>query len=501
MANKAISNNSEQELFAMEQLGVTYRAKPALRAIDWRWQAGQHWAVLGANGAGKSTLAKVLSAELKHYSGTLKRGAKLLPSQVSFVCFERGSLRREKDRKLDCTEYEESGVDLGTSVANLLPAQRAHDSLYQQTIELLALEPLLNRGIRYLSTGEFRKALFAAAVLAEPELLILDSPLDGLDRETQSRLSGAINSLIDELPAVLILCRGLSEIPQACSHVLVLEAGKILIAGERETVCRQSEVTAGLSAPKLTFSAPAEPIRQAEAQRNDVGSAIELHKVSVSFGQKVVFQDLSWSLAKGQHCMISGPNGSGKSTLLDLLTGDNHKAYGQQVALFGRRRGSGESVWDVKNLFGRVDAQMQFAIPSGSTVLAVVLSGFFDSLGLRNQASDQQKFLARNWLAALGLDEYASMHVDTLSFGLQRLVLLARAMVKSPPLLLLDEATLALDAGHRSLLLRAVEHVVDQGNTQLLFVSHTVGERPSCINQLLEFFPTEAGSRVRVSDL
>ncbi|MEM6300391.1 MAG: ATP-binding cassette domain-containing protein [Pseudomonadota bacterium] len=501
MVINAERDSNEQVLFVMEQLGFTYRAKPALRGINWRWEEGQHWAVLGANGAGKSTLAKILSAELKHYSGQLNRGAKLQPSAIAFVCFEQGSLRRDRDRKLDCAEFEESGFDSGTTVADLLPAFEARDTLYQETVELLELESLLERGIRYLSTGEFRKALFAAALLARPELLILDSPLDGLDRQTQARLGTAINSLIRRLPAVLVLCRALDEVPQACSHVLVLETGKAMAAGERDPVLKRTDVTASLSAPKLVFSVPSEILGHAKEERHDASNAIELHNVSVSFDRKAVFRDLSWTLAKGQHCMISGPNGSGKSTLLDLLTGDNHKAYGQQVSLFGLRRGSGESVWDVKNLFGRVDAKMQFAIPSGSTTLSVVLSGFFDSLGLRNQASDQQKRIAKSWLVALGLSEFGSVEFHTLSFGLQRLVLLARAMVKAPPLLLLDEATLALDAGHRNLLLRAVEHVIAQGKTQLLFVSHTIGERPSCINQHLEFFPTESGSTVRVSEL
>jgi len=142
---------------------------------------------------------------------------------------------------------------------------------------------------------------------------------------------------------------------------------------------------------------------------------------------------------------------------------------------------------------------MQFAVPSGSRVLDVVLSGHFDSLGLRERPSDRQTACGRSWLAALGLAPWAQEEFHTLSFGLQRLVLLARAMVKDPRILLLDEATLSLDAGHRRLLLEAVDHVVGGSRCQLLFVSHTPGEVPACINQLLRFEPQEGGSRVTVS--
>jgi molybdate transport system ATP-binding protein len=232
---------------------------------------------------------------------------------------------------------------------------------------------------------------------------------------------------------------------------------------------------------------------------NSDEATIELTRVSASFGDLCVFRDVSWRFEAHQHCLIAGPNGCGKSTLLDLLTGDNHKAYGQDVRLFGQRRGSGESVWDIKRRFGRVDARMQFAVPAGSRVLDVVLSGHFDSIGLRDRPSDRQRERARAWLRALDLEALAGEEFQTLSFGLQRLVLLARAMVKDPRVLLLDEATLSLDDGHRRLLLEAIDHSITASSCQLLFVSHTAGEVPDCINQCLRFEPRPDGSRVTVT--
>ncbi len=484
-------------LFSLQQLGLSYRARPVLQGLNWDWQPGEHWAVLGANGAGKTALATVICGEQTHYAGRYERGATLLDGGIAYVCFERGRRLCERDQKLDCAEFESNASDTGTRVRELLPGN-INDPETAAVIRLLGLESLLERGLRYISTGEMRKTLLASALLSKPALLILDSPLDGLDAATQVRLSQALNEIMGQTPAVMLLCRSPQEIPSACNRLLVLEHGRIIARGEITALLDRPEVRRISEPPPLQFSAP--PGLGEKRKAGTDTATLELNDVSVSFGLLCVFRDLNWRMAPHQHCLIAGPNGSGKSTLLDLLTGDNHKAYGQDVRLFGQRRGSGESVWDIKARFGRVDARMQFAVPNGSTVEAVVLSGFYDSIGLRDRPTDLQRQSARRWLSALGLDTQLKTEFHTLSFGLQRLVLLARAMVKDPAILLLDEATLSLDPGHRRLLLDAIDHLVEQGRCQLLFVSHTAGELPRCINQILQFEPQKGGSRVSVQD-
>lgn len=485
-------------LFSMEQLALSYRAKPALQGINWEWNHGEHWAILGANGAGKTALASIISMEQTRFAGRFERSKMLQEGGTAYVCFERVRQLCERDQKLDTAEFESNAQDIGTRVRDLLPNNGSSASEQDAVIGLLDIQGILDRGLRYISTGQMRKALLASALLRKPALLILDSPLDGLDVLTQQRLSEALNSIMAKTPAVLTLCRSPDEIPNACTHLMLLERGRIVTTGQSNTVLSSTEGRRALQAPLLEFGAP--PIKEQPAVADRSTPTIELENVSVSFGELCVFQALNWRMDSQHHSVIAGPNGCGKSTLLDLLTGDNHKAYGQNVSLFGKRRGSGESVWDIKARFGRVDARMQFAVPNGSTVEAVVLSGFFDSIGLRDRPSDLQRAAARQWLASLGLSKQQKAEFHTLSFGLQRLTLLARAMVKDPAILLLDEATLSLDPGHRRLLLEAVDHVVDQGNCQLLFVSHTVGELPDCINQVLQFEPHEDGSRVTVSD-
>jgi molybdate transport system ATP-binding protein len=496
----SVSTVTDDSLFQLHGLSFSYRARPVLRGIHWRWERGEHWAVLGPNGAGKSSLAAILSGEQKHFAGRIERSERLERGGIAYVCFETGRRLCERDRKLDCAEFEGSASDTGTRVRDLLADGSASATRRQALIDLLGLDRILERGLRHVSTGEMRKTLLASALLREPALLILDSPLDGLDLATQERLAKALDGIIEQSPAVLVLSRSAAEVPAACNRLLLLGEGRVLAQGPRADLLESPQARRLLAAPGLEFRAPARPASEAEGRRLDACDAtFELKGVSASFGELCVFRDLDWRFEAQHHALIAGPNGCGKSTLLDLLTGDNHKAYGQDVRLFGQRRGSGESVWDIKRRFGRVDARMQFAVPAGSRVLDVVLSGHFDSIGLRDRPSDRQRERGRAWLQALDLDQYSAEEFATLSFGLQRLVLLARAMVKDPRILLLDEATLSLDEGHRRLLLEAIDHSIASSRCQLLFVSHTAGEVPACINQCLRFEPQPDGSRITVS--
>ena len=479
----------------LHNVNLTYRALPALRGINWSLQAGQQWACLGPNGAGKTSLARVLSGEASHYSGDIQRSARLADAGVAYVCFEQARALCDRDRKLDDSEFRADASDPGTTVQAVILNGRAADERFDHWVARLGIGHILQRGLRYISTGEMRKTLLIRAILGDPALLILDSPLDGLDLASQGEMRRVIDELLHSRISLLMLCRQFDDIPAGISHVLVLDDGRLMASASRAEIESNPEVQALMNPPVAelgTLPLPAPRPYELPAS----GPLLQLRNVSVRYGELEVLRDVNWVLNRDQHCCVSGPNGCGKTTLLSLITGDNHKAYGQDITLFGLRRGSGESVWDIKQKYGQLDTQLHLNYKRGMRVVEVVVSGFFDTIGLYDDWGDAQRDTADQWLSALGLAQFSRESFDALSFGLQRMVLLARAMVKSPIILLLDEPTLGLDGHHRKLMLRAIDHIAVNSDTRIIFVSHSAGETPACINQHLRFEPTERGFEV-----
>lgn len=488
--------NDQMPLLELHDVNLVYRALPALRGIDFTIEEGQQWACLGPNGAGKTSLARVISRQAAHYTGDAIRSQKLAHKGVAYVCFEQAQALCERDRKLDDSEYRADASDPGTSVQATILQGRNPDDDFLHWVERLHIGHILKRGLRYISTGEMRKTLLIQALLSDPGLLILDSPLDGLDRDSQVEMRRIIDELLQSTVSVLLLCRQLEDVPDGVSHVLVLEKGGIFARGTREAVVADKQVDALMNPPLAELEDLPPPAERPYALP-DNSPLLQLRKVSVTYGDHPVLEGVDWTFERDSHCCVSGPNGCGKSTLLSLVTGDNHKAYGQDITLFGIRRGSGESVWEIKQKYGQLDTQLHLNFVRGMRVVEVVVSGFFDTIGLYDDWGDSQRKTAQQWLAALGIAQYGPESFDALSFGLQRMVLLARAMVKSPIILLLDEPTLGLDGHHRKLMLRAIDHIAANSDTRVIFVSHSAGETPGCINQHLVFEPREKGFEVQ----
>ncbi len=468
-----------------------------LRVARFRLSSGQHWCVFGGNGAGKTLFADYLVGRLRSGSGRIHYPGDLDPARdIAVVSFERQQALQSFDQRHDISEYSEAATDAGTTVRALLhPAGQDDEapSVSGSLINELGLTGILRQGIRSLSSGQMRRAMLAAALLRRPRLLILDEPLESIDRQSRQRITDTITRWQSADNASLVLNRRRAGLVPGMTHMALMQDLSLVSVGAAVALQpRIEEVLPPL--PPVPATLPG-PVTSHVPEQLPVGQPlIRLQDVSVRFGDHVVLDRLSWTFDPGQHTLIEGPNGCGKSTLLALITGGSHKAYGQSVWLFGRRRGSGESVWEVKSRFGVVSNELHVQYLRGWKVIDVVVSGFFDSVGLYRDAGASEVAAARQWLRAVGLEGLERAGYHEISFGQQRLALLARAMVKQPPVLVLDEPCVGLDDRYRSRILDLIDRIAEGGRTQLLYVSHTTGEAPGCINQWLRFERRSGGT-------
>lgn len=468
---------------------AAYRTEPVLKDIDWQWLHGQQWAVLGANGAGKSALADAICDKLKAQRGNCQWQTGLDPKHdIMQLSFELHKKLIEHDKRFDNSNEREDANDIGTRVGDFILQGAEPCERFQALISRCHIEHILDHGIRFISTGESRKAMLAQALLAQPRCLIIDNPYEGLDLASQQELHELLNEILASDLPVLLLLQDSEQIPAGISHILELDHGCIHTSGEREaTLPKLLKETEAFEPREL----PPAPERSYELDPDE--ALFELRHVDVSYNEEAILTDINWQLQPGQHCHIMGPNGAGKSTLLSMICGDNHKAYGQDISLFGKKRGSGESIWEIKQKFGLVNTQLQLNHVKRMKVKEVVASGLFDTVGLYDNCAGKQKVIVEQWLHYAGLDDIASHRFEQLSFGQQRLALLARAMVKSPLILILDEPCLGLDHAHRSHILRLVDQIAESGRSHILYVSHVAEEVPSCINQRLTLSPHSKG--------
>ena len=483
----------EDALIHVSAMVCRLSSRRTLRVPGFTLRRGEHWCLFGGNGAGKSVLAQLLCGQLRQGADHVHYLSGFDPRKdVLFVSFEEQQSLASLDNRHDISEYSDAALDQGTTVRALISAghtgSAAEDRL-QALLTALDLLPLQDRGIRYLSSGQTRKALLARALYQRPRLLVLDEPLESIDLDYRTRLQQVLSSSLLLDTSTLLLCRRERDILPGIPHMALLEQLSVVAQGSLASVLGGTDFERLVRKPVLIPRQLPPPLLHWRAQPPAGVPLLALRNVTAGYNGKVVLENLTWSVRAGQHTLISGPNGCGKSTLLSLISGENHKAYGQDVSVFGRRRGTGETVWEVKAHFGVVSNELHNRYGKGWRVLDVVVSGFFDSVGLYDDSGASEHNAARDWLETFAIASLAGDYYHELSFGEQRLVLLARAMVKHPALLILDEPCVGLDDHARALILGIVDRIAATTQTQILFVSHLQDEAPQCINQWLRFGP------------
>jgi molybdate transport system ATP-binding protein len=337
----------------------------------------------------------------------------------------------------------------------------------QHLYQLFGMEPLLDKYIITLSSGELRKFQLAKTLLAQPRTLILDNPFVGLDSDARDLLRNLLRLLADEqqLTVYLVVSRP-EDVPDYVTDVINI--------GDNA-----DDNGPGLSA-ELRQAIIDLPYKEKEYHSDEV---VNMNKVSIRYGERTILKDLDWRIMNGERWVLSGQNGAGKSTLLSLICADNPQGYACDISLFGHRRGTGESIWEIKRHIGYVSPEMHRSYHRDIAALRIVASGLKDTVGLYVQSTEEECEQCRWWMRIFGIEHLADRSFLKMSSGEQRLVLLARAFVKDPELLILDEPLHGLDRANRHLAKDVIEAFCERKNKTLIFVSHYKDERPACINQ------------------
>ena len=476
-------------LFEFKNVSVSNAEIDRLKAFDWRVLRGEHWAVLGANGSGKSSLAEALAGRA-HFSGDIAYGfgSKLADpcvriATVSFALHKQFAAQSDGYFQSRWYPGEEEATLTAGEILGLEAAQNsAHRRRIQSAAKAMGIEAVMARQALHLSTGELRRLLIARALLLAPALLVLDEPFIGLDAPCRELLSAALSRVMSRArgPAIVLLTARPWELPQGITHCLYLKNGKLLgtakirsrkaLALEQRTFKPARYARVIFPAQKISNRSPRKPV-------------IRLTNVAILAGDETILKHLDWMVNAGECWAVLGPNGAGKTTLLSLLTGDHPQSFAQSVELFGKLRGE-HATHDLKARIGHASPDIALHYDGQTSAFDFVCTGFFETLGLYHHASKSQEKTAWRWLDFFNLRPLAERPFRLLSDGQQRLILLARALVKNPSLLILDEPCQGLDPAARERVRLALNAGAKRGAT-LVVVSHYLDELPQRVTHRL----------------
>jgi len=441
-------------LAKISDVSVSLGAKPVVSSISFQILSGQKTAIVGPMGSGKTSLAKALAGrlfrmgEVYFSSRNPEKRAYVMLVEQQHQFKNRSNLSefylQQRFNSSDCedaytVEEELAGLELGDWVS------------------VFELDGLLKRPLIQLSNGENKRLQIVKSLAYQPDWLILDNPYVGLDVNGREILTKGLLSL-DSKGIQFILISSPGDVPEFINQVIELPSARVVEAKP---------------APLLR------PLEQFE-------TAVKMEKVQIKYGSKTILSDFCWKVNRGERWAIKGPNGAGKSTLISLITADNPQAYSQNITLFDRKRGTGESIWDIKRKIGYLSPELHLYFKEGGSCFSVVASGLFDTQGLFKRMSEEQIKQVNHWMEVMGINHLKVRSFLQISGGEQRMVLITRALVKNPELLILDEPCQGLDRVQTEHLKSVLDYLAANSDMTLLYVSHYDRDIPSCVNQVLE---------------
>lgn len=490
----------ETQLLSITDAVLKLGNATVFNGLNFGVNRGENWALVGESGSGKSALLQVIAGKFHLSSGAIRyhfheEFLERHPQHEGHLTFHRLIAlveSRHHFRNLSNTgdfyyqqRYNSSDSEDALTVEEYLSAVRAYpDEVHywtiEKTIEKLHLGQLRDKQLIKLSNGETKRLLIAAALLKNPVILMLDNPLAGLDVQTRAEFNLIIKEIVQS-GITVIMATSPFEIPDSITHVAVLKDGRV------------SMMTKGLFDPKTLIGAEKDIINKSELSellslKNEHSSfdwIVKMDKINIRYGEKQVLKDVNWHIKQGERWALLGPNGAGKSTLLSLINADNPQAYANDIILFDRKRGTGESIWDIKSKTGFISPELYQYFPTDNSCLQVIESGFYDTMGLFRPSDARKAAVALRWMKALEIDQYTRQLLKNIPASAQRLCLLARALIKNPTLLIFDEPCQGLDAHQVAHFKMIVDAICELSNVTMIYVTHYQHEIPESVTRVL----------------
>ena len=472
--------------------------------LNFRVNKGEHWALVGESGSGKSALLQTIAGRFNITGGQITypffedykiknhiTDPNFTPQQITALVgathhFKNLSNTNNFYYQQRFNSFDSEDAQTVSQFLNAIVEQypkHASGWDYKRVINRLNLLKLADEQIIKLSNGETKRLRLAAALLKNPVLMLLDNPLNGLDVQRRADF----NLLLEEMIASgtsIIIATAPDEIPDCITHVAHLEHGEIIeqIKKEDFLAITQSAIKEKLNTVELD---ELKSLLNIEVEKIAYRYIIKMNQIHIQYGDKTILNNINWEVLQGERWALLGPNGAGKSTLLSLVNGDNPQAYANDIVLFDKKRGSGESIWDIKSKIGFVSPELHQYFPTENNCLQVIESGYYDTLGLFRVSSKKQQATALQWMKTLAIEKYATTLFKNIPASAQRLCLLARALVKNPVLLIFDEPCQGLDVQQQEHFKTIVDAICELTNVTMVYVTHYQHEIPGCVSKII----------------
>jgi len=467
-------------ILEIQNLSFQFGSNVVLKNLNFKINKGENWQIGGPSGTGKTSLTKIISGEINNFEGNIKINFdenSELKQKVVYVSNWYQFTNLEGDRNFYYQQrYNKFAKNDTLTVFAELNYFAQKEQLdfknVEKYLEIFDFQNFKEQQLIELSSGEHKKLQLVKAFWLKPQILIIDQPYTGLDVKSRKNLNQIFENLTQE-GVTLLLINNDDEVPSCINHFAEIKNGSFL------ELTHHSEITKGEERiPKEL------PYFLQKPPKTNAKEMVKLENVNVSYGEKKVLKNINWQLNEGERWLLQGSNGSGKSTLLSLLNGDHPQAYANKIYLFGKKRGSGESIWDIKEKIGIISPELHWYFDLNASVGQTIASGFFDSMSLYQKLSFEQQQKLEQILHFFDLKEDKNKKLNTLSLGKQRLALLARTIVKNPELLILDEPCQGLDVQQTQYFNRVVDDLCKSGHT-LIYVGHFESQLPESLSHKL----------------